>query len=1132
MKKILIITLLIMMCVQISFAAPTVPLRRQISPNQPMWLIHIDTWNWADPQKVIDMIPKDIRPYVVMNISLSISHDSSTGVKNICPYGYETARSWLRTCAENKIWATVQCASGGFSHFSETDLRVYQEFFRDYPNFLGWNYAEQFWGFDDKYSCSYAQRLAHFTELMKLADKYGGYLVVSFCGELYGSSLNPVAMMKRDANFAAVCKQHPEHLILCEKYTQESCFYDMESVCLGSFISGVNGNYGIRFDQCGWVKEDSTEDNLPEAAGAAPVYNNMMLNGGTVTDGPELIWQQCFKENNAGTTSDGYTSRRWSTYPQFNNISIDMFRKILDKTVRIPTREEVIKRTKVAIVDNVNSGTDNWTDYASPSDLYDGLYNMDDTKHMQDNATWFKKTGRYPTIPTVAFLSDSLAQSLPVQVNRSAYSSRWGNKTNKVAEFNRLFTQEYTGDAYASRVENSWLTYNPYKTNRTASAVIPLKYNTCDSLQLTYSEYTMGVMKEFADSLTFYLTNYRTDVTALKNDTLKIYGSKTLPTYYYKDRASHTASKIVKEEWADSVYTLIVAHNGPLDLTIKCSGDAKGRLTEYTKSMVTEPGIPSQYVGARQYEAENFDYRNIGGNVTNGNNGSIKNYSALGYLNFGTNSAASVRDTISVLHDGTYTLKLRYLAPNGVGRIALYVNNVRSQIIVLPMTTTTNGWTDYTCTVTLNAGKNVIRINSNSNQNALYFDRLTIDDGSVQAIKTLDISRYSLSDFNISTGEDSVQTVFVSARELTAPVTVTAPDGFEVSLSPDGDYASSLVIDTLKGGNINDTAVYVRINPKGSVGTYSGILTFTSTDVPTQSINLNGIIKPVSITMCYDFTDDVAKTSASAPPAKDITVGTGSTATAGVVSYTDSQGTTSNMLKIYSAGQTNASGVLNLNKFTSKSTDYSVTWKQCNGLASTDYKVGVLLRGDDNIVGTSSKCYTEGLKAGYAFIVYNHSSSSNTEFRIYKSTASTSLNMLVNSSATVNPSVKQPMWYRASVSGSSSVVLKLEYSTDGVTWQTGSTTTDTGTFQSGSTQFLWGLAVSQNNFFVDDITFNGTTYDPSVTSVNTVSANAYVISTEYYNLIGQRLNSPEKGIVVVKMNMSDGSVKTIKLLNK
>jgi hypothetical protein len=54
-------------------------MRRPIYPSKPMWLIHSDTWNWADPQKIIDMIPEDIRPYVVMNISLFINHNSTTG---------------------------------------------------------------------------------------------------------------------------------------------------------------------------------------------------------------------------------------------------------------------------------------------------------------------------------------------------------------------------------------------------------------------------------------------------------------------------------------------------------------------------------------------------------------------------------------------------------------------------------------------------------------------------------------------------------------------------------------------------------------------------------------------------------------------------------------------------------------------------------------------------------------------------------------------------------------------------------------------------------------------------------------------------------------------------------------------
>ncbi len=65
------------------------PLRRPISPSQPMWLIHIDSWNYPDPQKVIDLIPQDIRPYVVMNISLSISHTASNSQFQVSEYGYE-----------------------------------------------------------------------------------------------------------------------------------------------------------------------------------------------------------------------------------------------------------------------------------------------------------------------------------------------------------------------------------------------------------------------------------------------------------------------------------------------------------------------------------------------------------------------------------------------------------------------------------------------------------------------------------------------------------------------------------------------------------------------------------------------------------------------------------------------------------------------------------------------------------------------------------------------------------------------------------------------------------------------------------------------------------------------------------
>ena len=54
--------------------------RRPIDSQHPMWLIHVDVWNSADPQKIIDLIPNDIKPYVVMNLSLSCGYDTKTNM--------------------------------------------------------------------------------------------------------------------------------------------------------------------------------------------------------------------------------------------------------------------------------------------------------------------------------------------------------------------------------------------------------------------------------------------------------------------------------------------------------------------------------------------------------------------------------------------------------------------------------------------------------------------------------------------------------------------------------------------------------------------------------------------------------------------------------------------------------------------------------------------------------------------------------------------------------------------------------------------------------------------------------------------------------------------------------------------
>lgn len=232
------------------------------------------------------------------------------------------------------------------------------------------------------------------------------------------------------------------------------------------------------------------------------------------------------------------------------------------------------------------------------------------------------------------------------------------------------------------------------------------------------------------------------------------------------------------------------------------------------------------------------------------------------------------------------------------------------------------------------------------------------------------------------------------------------------------------------------------------------------------------------ITYTYDFQKEIARTELTNPPAYFVTIGKTNAASAGVVSYKDANENVSNVLTPYGVGQRNTTGVLNLNAFPKKATDYSVTWKQYNDATTGEYKTGVVLRADTSKVGTATTGYVQGFMEGYVLLPYK-TPRSGSEFRIYKSTSDVNLQMLVNTPAPdFSPVAKQAVWYRASVSGDAEVHLTIEYSTDSIIWEMGAEYIDEdATFQSGATQLLWGLAISRTDFYFDNITFYGLAED-------------------------------------------------------
>ena len=74
---------------------------------------------------------------------------------------------------------------------------------------------------------------------------------------------------------------------------------------------------------------------------------------------------------------------------------------------------------------------------------------------------------------------------------------------------------------------------------------------------------------------------------------------------------------------------------------------------------------------------------------------------------------------------------------------------------------------------------------------------------------------------------------------LTSDIVVTAPTGFEVSLTSGAGFVSSVNI-PFGSGTVATTTVYTRLVGGQSVNTYTGDITIESTSVTTETITLNG----------------------------------------------------------------------------------------------------------------------------------------------------------------------------------------------------------------------------------------------------------------------------------------------------
>ena len=823
MKNVRLLLLsLLLTCSMVASAHSGTELRRPISPEQPAWIIHIDVWNYADPQKIIDLVPEDVRPFVIFNIATSSSDDKSAN-------GPAIYDSWMKVCAQNRVWTMIQCSSGAMNRMPDDgSTEAYEQYFKDYSNFLGFNFAEQFWGYGSDGNVSFPERLQLFADLLPVCHEYGGYLAVSFTDSYYNASKMPLAYLKRNEQMRMFLESDPEHFLCFEKYTLKKNFFDIESNCFGMWLGGYAGQYGIRFDSSGWLAASDVTDqtkggaDFVRAAGAIPVVEHTLLTGQTIMDGPELTWTECTQEQNSKTV-DGYTSRQWGIFPQFENISLDIFRKVIDGSFRIPSKTEVLKRTKVCVVNDITKNLDNEDErnsYVTPEKLFDNLYRSPSDQnggpnHWINNRWWMKTTGRYPTIPQVYKDVEGLTGFKKSAFDKTAFDT-WMNEN---------FPQEYSGDIYAGRQENVWVTYNPYQydektedgyricstSTQRAEGVVPFQYNSCESMTLNYAPYSLGVVSEYADKVAIYLTNYQTTGT-VSEDVIKIKGASGQPTVTWKDRGNHVESS-VETTWAEDVLTVIVKHNGPLDIDIDCAGTASGRKTIAAQTtQIQKPALPAAYEGVLQYEAEVADAKNTTIRKTGYNQGH-DGFMGQGFAEM-KNGQSALRFKVQVPEAGYYLMTLCYLT-DGDGSVTV---NEKSNLDLAK----SSGWTTASTIIQLDEQDQYVVI---QNKGAV---KTVVDYIQLKKYKAIAFApdangeyRVNLSDM-IANGSISIDAatgvVTQAANNKTGALSIfldhadfTEVVSVKVSYEGDGDIFNYLVITDNQGNSVN---------PQGTKGAF------------------------------------------------------------------------------------------------------------------------------------------------------------------------------------------------------------------------------------------------------------------------------------------------------------------------
>ena len=508
--------------------------RREISNTSPLMMIPLyangETYSqsekeygfWGDDtlSGKWEEVPDDLKPYTVIELHPDDLPKRDGAVQDFYEHFLKEAQNHVDPETKESdpipIVLTVYTA-GNQSYYTAAHWITndwIEEMYRNYSCLQGLFCTENYW----VWASGIESRCADY---LTISAKYGGYFIWS--EQNNGAAIEKAMGTQGQTAFKDAVEKYSDYFIFMYKNTPAGEGNDAptSSYMTGLWLADYVYQWGGLMDTWKWYETGKWK--LFETGNIGKSQGNRQW----LTEPEALVGIEAMMIYTNGVQNE--------QSPLYKNVIQEFFRYVIENPA--PSKEEMLASTKAIVRGNLSS-------------MGNGNFFVGLNTEMAQSPTY--TTGRYGNIPFVPS-SISLSKLEEVFAGKDIEiveqgDSRISTLSNRQDFFNSLYAEEYQGDIFAKKVDNTWYVAN-YKYNENVNQTAENMEMIIDDKKVKASAilepHSYVVLQEKDNVVSVKVNNYRTNKDELWEDATTTSEAASLPEMTKKEALSWVFSNYI-----------------------------------------------------------------------------------------------------------------------------------------------------------------------------------------------------------------------------------------------------------------------------------------------------------------------------------------------------------------------------------------------------------------------------------------------------------------------------------------------------------------------------------------------------------------------------------------------------------